>query len=45
MAGAPVLDESHARTAQVPVLNLVVFFHAPAGNGVEPQLDASELAG
>ena len=33
------------RTAQVPLLNLVqLFFHDPAGNGVELQFDASEPA-
>lgn len=31
------------RTAQVPLLNLVqLFFHDPAGNGVELQFDANE---
>lgn len=31
------------RTAQVPLLNLVqLFFHDPAGNGVELQFDAAE---
>ncbi len=31
------------RTAQVPLLNIVqLFFHDPAGNGVELQFDASE---
>ena len=34
------------RTAQVPLLNLAqLFFHDPAGNGVELQFDASEPAG
>jgi catechol-2,3-dioxygenase len=34
------------RTAQVPLLNLAqLFFHDPAGNGVELQFDASERAG
>jgi catechol-2,3-dioxygenase len=33
------------RTAQVPLLNLAqLFFHDPAGNGVELQFDASEPA-
>lgn len=33
------------RTAQVPLLNLVqLFFHDPAGNGVELQFDAAESA-
>lgn len=33
------------RTAQVPLLNLAqIFFHDPAGNGVELQFDASEPA-
>ena len=34
------------RTAQVPLLNLAqLFFHDPAGNGVELQFDANEPAG
>jgi glyoxylase I family protein len=34
------------RTAGVPLLNLAqLFFHDPAGNGVELQFDANELAG
>jgi catechol-2,3-dioxygenase len=34
------------RTAQVPLLNLAqLFFHDPAGNGVELQFDASEPPG
>ena len=34
------------RTAQVPLLNIAqLFFHDPAGNGVELQFDASEPAG
>jgi catechol-2,3-dioxygenase len=34
------------RTAHVPLLNLAqLFFHDPAGNGVELQFDASEPAG
>jgi catechol-2,3-dioxygenase len=34
------------RTAQVPLLDLAqLFFHDPAGNGVELQFDASEPAG
>jgi catechol-2,3-dioxygenase len=34
------------RTAQVPLLNLAqLFFHDPAGNGVELQFDASEPVG
>jgi catechol-2,3-dioxygenase len=33
------------RTAQVPLLNIAqLFFHDPAGNGVELQFDASEPA-
>jgi catechol-2,3-dioxygenase len=33
------------RTAQVPLLNLVqLFFHDPAGNGVELQFDAADSA-
>jgi catechol-2,3-dioxygenase len=34
------------RTAQVPLLSLAqLFFHDPAGNGVELQFDANEPAG
>lgn len=34
------------RTAQVPLLDLAqLFFHDPAGNGVELQFDASETPG
>jgi catechol-2,3-dioxygenase len=34
------------RTAQVPLLDIAqLFFHDPAGNGVELQFDASEPAG
>lgn len=34
------------RTAQVPLLRIAqLFFHDPAGNGVELQFDASEPAG
>jgi catechol-2,3-dioxygenase len=34
------------RTAQVPLLNIAqLFFHDPAGNGVELQFDGSEPAG
>lgn len=34
------------RTAQVPLLNVAqLFFHDPAGNGVELQFDASESDG
>jgi catechol-2,3-dioxygenase len=33
------------RTASVPLLNIAqLFFHDPAGNGVELQFDASEPA-
>ena len=34
------------RTAQVPLLDLAqLFFHDPAGNGVELQFDANEPTG